>query len=141
MQISENATALEGYRLPTTAEWEHACRSGSDEAYSFGEPLSLLQRYAYYAWNARGRSYPGGTLLPNELGLFNMHGNVWEWNHDAENAEAELAGQAGRFRSISGGSFFYHDAHVKSHSRDNVEPGYVGAALGFRVAQTRRIRE
>jgi len=141
MRISENATTLEGYRLPTAAEWEHACRAGSREAYGFGEPVSLLQRYAYYAWNARGRSYPGGTLLPNELGLFNMHGNVWEWNHDAAHAEAGLAGQVGRFRSTSGGSFFYHDAHVKSRSRKDIEPTYVGAAHGFRVAQTRRIGE
>ena len=70
-----------------------------------------------------------------------MHGNVWEWNHDAEHAETGLAGQVGRSRATSGGSFFYHDAHVKSRSRQDFEPTYVGAAHGFRVAQTRRIRQ
>lgn len=73
-----------GYALPTEAEWEYAARSGSTTRWSFGEEENLLSDYT---WND-GRTHPVGTKLSNPLGLFDMHGNVWEWVEDCYDASA-----------------------------------------------------
>jgi serine/threonine protein kinase/formylglycine-generating enzyme required for sulfatase activity len=67
-----------GYRLPTPAEWEYACRAGSVTRWSIGEAEDLLTKYAWCATNASSRLHPVGTLRPNDRGLFDMHGNAWE---------------------------------------------------------------
>ncbi len=67
------------YRLPTEAEWEFACRAGSDAAYSFGAEASQLGDYAWYADNSDAKPHPVGGKKPNAFGLFDMHGNVMEW--------------------------------------------------------------
>jgi formylglycine-generating enzyme required for sulfatase activity len=71
-----------GYRLPTEAEWEYASRAGTVTSYYFGESRELLGRYAWYLDNSEERSWPVGSLLPNALGLFDMHGNVFNWCQD-----------------------------------------------------------
>ena len=70
------------YRLPTEAEWEYACRAGSDSEYAFGDRLEELDRCAWHAFNARGRPHVVGQKDPNAWGLFDMHGNVYEWVQD-----------------------------------------------------------
>jgi formylglycine-generating enzyme required for sulfatase activity len=79
MKIKAGYLGLKGYRLPTEAEWEYACRAGSTVGYSFGEPAELLERYGWFDVNSLGKSHAVGTLKPNDLGLFDMHGNVWQW--------------------------------------------------------------
>ncbi len=82
MQMPGDYLRRTGYRIPTEAEWEEACRAGSVTEWSFGDSEELLGRYCWYEVNSNRRSWPAGVKRPNDLGLFDMHGNVWQWCED-----------------------------------------------------------
>ena len=78
-KLRANYLSLEGYRLPSEAEWECVCRAGAVTSRFFGETVDLLGKYAWNHSNSRDHTWPGGTLKPNDWGLFDVHGNVWNW--------------------------------------------------------------
>jgi formylglycine-generating enzyme required for sulfatase activity len=141
------------YRLPTEAEWEYAARAGTTTARFWGDDPDQACRYASvrdsqywtdYVHNCRdGYHYtaPVGSFQPNDFGLYDMLGNVWEWTcsvDDEKYGEAEQrcapAEDSGR-RVVRGGSWNYLPRYVRSAHRDWNEPGYRSFGLGFRLAQ------
>ena len=129
-------------RLPTEAEWEYACRAGTSTAYSFGDEQGSLGRYAWYTSNNDGESHPVGGRQPNGWGLYDMHGNVWEWCADWYDSEyyqkspqADPTGPgSGAYRVLRGGSWVNHDYNCRSAYRNGAMPDYRSNDFGFRVA-------
>ncbi len=131
-------------RLPTEAEWEYACWAGTTTAYSFGDDVSALNDYAWYADNAweAGEKYahPVGRKKPNAWGLYDMHGNVWEWCGDwhgeyPNGAVTDPTGPAsGEYRLLRGGSWGGHRHYCRSARRYGGTPDLRNIYLGFRVA-------
>lgn len=133
-----------GFRLPTEAEWEYACRAGGTDAYSCGGDSACLAEHAWYSRNSEGRVHPVGQKAPNPWGLFDMHGNVWEWCRDfygeyperrAINPEGPPTGQHPVLR---GGSWFSPPEDCRAARRFVFVPGYFTdrTILGFRLART-----
>jgi formylglycine-generating enzyme required for sulfatase activity len=130
------------YRLPTEAEWEYACRAGTATRYSCGDTERDLDAFAWFPWGANQKTHAVGQKKPNDWGLFDMHGNVWEWTGDWYSAGyyAEAAGSdpqgppGGSFRVIKGGSWNDSARLCRSAVRFSVAPSDKLRVLGFRIA-------
>lgn len=125
------------YRLPTEAEWEYACRAGSDTAYSFGNAASELDLYGWWANNSGATPFDVGLLRPNDWGLYDMHGNVFEWCYSKY--EAYPGGEIRKlkldYRVVRGGAFICPSEVVRSACRFESAPMRSASWLtGFRVA-------
>ena len=133
------------YRLPTEAEWEYACRAGSEDRYSFGSDADCLGDYAWFVGNAEGQTHPVGERLANAFGLHDMSGNVWEWVEDVwydtyEEAPADgsawTEGGEQRYRVLWGGSWNDGIGGLRSAIRVKTPSVNRGGNVGFRLART-----
>jgi serine/threonine protein kinase len=137
MVVKPGYLQLTGYRLPTLLEWECACRSGTTSKYYFGEAQSLLDDYGWHAGNATGQSHSAGSLLPNDLGLFDMHGNVWEWCQDALGVTETGIVSSRQNRTLAGGAYSINRGN-STRLNSSERPTYRGTNIGFRLARTIR---
>jgi formylglycine-generating enzyme required for sulfatase activity len=126
------------YTLPTEAEWEYACRAGTQTAYSFGNDSEKLGEYAWFSGNSGNRTHEVGGKKPNPWGLYDMHGNVWQWCVDGKRVYQEKSikdpksSEDGR-RALRGGSLYFDPRHCRAAYRFVFEPGYRSPRVGFRV--------
>jgi len=136
------------YRLLSEAEWEYCCRAGSETRYSFGEDDASLGDYAWYRSNSDNKTHPVGEKQPNAWGLYDLHGNVWEWCEDVwhesykdKPAELSETGRAwttggGGARVLRGGSWGSFPLRLRSADRVRYTPDGRDYVIGFRVART-----
>jgi serine/threonine protein kinase/formylglycine-generating enzyme required for sulfatase activity len=137
MKVVGGYQRRKGYRLPTESEWEFACRAGSGTDWSQGGADELLVKYAWVDRNSSDRLHPVGSLRPNDWGLFDLHGNAWEWNHtrsDNPNIDFEVLSDKNR-RFLCGGAFQFKAVDARSASRIVFGPADC-YAFGFRPART-----
>jgi formylglycine-generating enzyme required for sulfatase activity len=137
-QVESKANLSLLYRLPTEAEWEYCCRAYSLDSnlkqkgqenwkYCFGNDEKLLEQYAWYDKNSKGMTHPVGLLEPNAWGLYDMHGNVWEWcedwydrNYYASSPSTDPKGSSsGQYRVLRGGSWSYYANLCRSAFRSS----------------------
>lgn len=142
-------TRPEGYEfdLPTEAQWEYACRAGTTTSLNNGKDITIkngscynLEEVAWYANNSEGKTHPVGQKSPNAWGIYDMHGNIWEWCRDyygpyqTEDLTDPEGPKSGYFRSDRGGSWInYYPSLLRSANRFCRNPNYEYNFLGFRI--------
>ena len=133
------------YRLPSEAEWEYAARAGTTTEWSFGNDESKLGNYAWHGRNSGGKTQEVGQKQPNAFGLYDMHGNVWEWTQDCwhgtyagapTDGSVWTAGCSGNYRVLRGGSWINFPAYLRSAIRVRNYPDVRIYIIGFRLART-----
>ena len=142
--VRKDHLSLRGYRLPTEAEYEVACRAGTNTARHFGESAKLMERYAWHLQNSGEVSMPVGTRLPNQWGLFDTLGNIAEWCDDPPGGIAMVDANASAMklvpkgnRPIRGGAFTYgFFQQLRSAAVDRTNRDVADYRIGFRVART-----
>ena len=153
MELPKGHLERAGYRLPTDAEWEFATRAGATTARFYGASEELLREYAWYGGNTFAeRAWPVGQLKPNDLGLFDVYGSVWEWIHDSwkpypsgptsetrvDDEDVVRVVSAQYRRPRRGGSYSYEPSYLRSAHRGSYIPDERRDNVGFRVARTIR---
>jgi formylglycine-generating enzyme required for sulfatase activity len=132
-------------RLPSEAQWEYACRAGSTTRYCFGDQESGLDELAWYGVNSGGATHPVGEKKPNAWGLYDMHGNVWEWcqdwydkdYHDNSPTDDPSGPPGGSGRVIRGGGWHYPACFCRSANRGHLHPVIGDNYMGFRASLVR----
>jgi formylglycine-generating enzyme required for sulfatase activity len=134
--------ACEGYRLPTEAEWEYAARAGTETAYSFGNDAARLDEHAWYSGNSNTQAHPVAKKNPNDRGLYDVHGNVWEWAWDwyesdyGSQAKTDPSGpKTGDGRVLRGGAFGNYAQVLRSANRSGYFPNYGDRSSGLRCVR------
>ncbi len=119
----------ENYKLPTEKEWEYACRAGTKTKWSFGDDESELEKYAWYDDNSDRTTHIVGKKSPNPWGLYDMHGNVWEWCEDWYDEDKKE-------KVLRGGSWSYNAIGTRSSGRGWDDPDVRYNDVGFRLLRT-----
>ncbi|NLF68658.1 MAG: SUMF1/EgtB/PvdO family nonheme iron enzyme [Candidatus Anammoximicrobium sp.] len=143
-ELPEERSGQRAYRLPTEAEWECACRAGTTTTWYSGDEAAGLKEIGWYVANSGGKTHPVCEKTPNAWGLYDMHGNVWEWCQDwwgegyyATSPLEDPTGATGGSRRVYRGGGWNRDAsNGRASDRCGDDPGDRGGNLGFRLART-----
>jgi len=149
MKLHPSLSKRKGYRLPTEEEWEFACRAGTITSRYYGQTVELFDKYAWHNKISEDRTWPVGMLKPNDLGLFDMYGNLWVWCHDKSRKEStnqegtNIKDDESKFSItekhrfwLRGGSFNHPASLQRSAYHNDVAPSLRLFYIGFRVGRT-----
>ena len=135
-----------GFRLPTESEWEFACRAAGRTAYVFGGEAGILGRFGWFQENSGKHVHPPRELRPSSCGMFDMHGNLFEWTHDwfsgykERNVLDPMVSEGGISRVLRGGTWGGTAANCRAAHRFTFDPTFRSNINGFRIAMSPSVK-